>query len=330
MSDNPNPDYPGPFQPRWLAPRYWSLWLGFGLLWLLTFLPGGIRRWLGARFGNLMYARNAKRRAIVDTNLEWCFPEFDKTKRDAMAQEYFRVLAQTLLDYGVLWWAPRRRLERQLKVEGLEHLQSALDEGRRAILFTGHCVSLDFGAEAMSLYVPVVGPMKQARNELMDWFLAKGRVRFDCEVVTREAGMRGVISAVRKRGRVMYYLPDEDMGASQKVAYAPFFGIKTATLTTLSRLARMCDADVFPLMTYYNPDDGSYRIVIDPPLQDYPVKEGEEDAARVNAELERMIRRVPEQYMWSMRIFQSRPDGSPPPYKMKGKPGSGPRPRPEE
>jgi len=50
----------------------------------------------------------------------------------------------------------------------------------------------------------------------------------------------------------------------------------------------------------------------------------------MNLELEKLIRLAPDQYMWSLRLFQTRPDGSPPPYAMKGKPGSGPRPRPAD
>ncbi len=69
-----------------------------------------------------------------------------------------------------------------------------------------------------------------------------------------------------------------------------------------------------------------YVVRITPPL----AADGDSgQAAALNAAFEGLIRLAPEQMLWSLRLFQTRPDGSPPPYTMKGKPGSGPRSRPE-
>lgn len=319
-------DYPGAFERRWLGPRFWPVWLAMGVLRLLAWLPGPVRRALGRGLGKLACRHQAKRRAIVRTNLEWCFPEADGRQLDAMIRDYFRTLGQTLLDYGILWWGRPAQLRRMLSLEGAEHLQRVLEAGDRAILLTSHNVALDFGAAALTRHYPSVGLIKQARNPLIDWLMARGRTRFKGILYTREKGMRPVIRAIRA-GHAFYYLPDEDLGPENSV-FVPFFGISTATITALSRLSRMTGAKVLPFATTYDPQSGDYRARIFPPLEQFPGEDEEADAARMNRELEKLIRLAPTQYMWSMRIFQSRPDGSPPPYRMKGKPGSGPRPRP--
>jgi lauroyl/myristoyl acyltransferase len=106
--------------------------------------------------------------------------------------------------------------------------------------------------------------------------------------------------------------------------------VKTATITALPRLCRMSGARVLPFTTIYDPESGCYTARIFPPLEAFPGEDEVEDAARMNRELEKLIRLAPSQYMWSMRIFQTRPGGALPPYRMKGKPGSGHRPRPKE
>lgn len=320
--------YPAPFNPGWLAPRYWGTWLGLGVLGLLALLPAGLRRRLGALIGGLAYRRHHKRRAIVATNLAWCFPELDENSRAALARDYFCLMVQSFLDYGVLWWGSRRRLDRMLTLDGAEHMQAVRETGRPVILLTSHNIGLDFGAAALTRHFPSVGLVKTARNPLFDWYMARGRTRFQGILFRREEGMRPVIKAI-KQGHAFYYLPDEDLGPENSI-FVPFFGVQTATIDALSRLAKISGAVVLPFATVYRPEEGVYVATISPPLQGFPSDDTVADAARMNRELEQLIRQAPAQYMWSMRLFQSRPDGSPPPYAMKGKPGSGHRERPAE
>jgi KDO2-lipid IV(A) lauroyltransferase len=319
--------YPPPFSGRFFVPRLWATWLGVGLLGLLALLPGGVRRQLGGLIGNLAYIRHHKRRAIVTTNLAWCFPELTQLEREGLARDYFRLMAQSFLDYGVLWWGSHRRLERVLRLEGAEHLQAQRDVGRPVILLTSHNIGLDFGAAALTRHFPSVGLVKTARNPLFDWFMARGRTRFLGVLYRREEGMRPVLKAIKK-GHAFYYLPDEDLGPENSI-FVPFFGVQTATIDALSRLAKMSGAAVLPFATIYRPERGDYVARISPPLDNFPGEDMLADTDRMNRELEQLIREAPAQYMWSMRLFQTRPDGSPPPYAMKGKPGSGHRERPE-
>jgi len=328
MTERKNSSYPGPFQWQWVGLRFWPVWFGMGLFRLISLLPGRVRRALGAWLGELTYQRQPKRRAIVHTNLSWCFPVASDAEREQMERDYFRVLSQTFLDYGLLWWGSRRRLDQILTLEGGEHLQKVLENGGKAILLTSHNVALDFGAAALTRFYPSVGLIKPARNPLIDWLMARGRTRFKGVLFLRDKGMRPVVRAI-KHGRAFYYLPDEDLGPEQSV-FVPFFGVQTATLTALSKLSRMTGAAVLPFATVYDPQSGHYHARILPPLENFPTDDESADAACMNRELEKLIALAPSQYMWSMRIFQSRPDGSPPPYKMKGKPGSGHRARPEE
>ncbi len=304
--------YPGPFRRAFLLPRYWPTWVALGLLWLLTQLPGGLRRALGRCLGDLIYARNAKRRRFVHLNLAWCFPARSEAEREALARGYFRTMAQSLLDYGLLWWGSERRLDHTLRLEGAEHLERARAEGRAVILLTSHNVALDFGAAALTRHFPSVGLIKEARNPLLEWMSARGRTRFKGTLYRREEGMRPVVRAVR-HGHAFYYLPDEDLGPERSV-FVPFFGVPTATITALSKLARMTHAAVLPYTTIYHPEQGRYVAHVYPPLPDFPGDDETRDAVRMRQELEKLILLAPEQYMWSLRLFQTRPDGEPNPY----------------
>ncbi len=319
---NPRP----PFEWRLLAPRLWPTWLALVLFWLLAYLPP-LRRLLARGLGALVYANNRKRRAIVETNLEWCFPEKSDDERARIAREYFRYYVQVILDTGLFWWAGERRFRRNIVLQGDEQLARDIEAGERIIVVTCHTLPLDRGGVAFSADYPFQTFVNRSRNPVIDWVSARRRARFDGLVFPRDGGIRPVVRAL-KQGHALYILTDEDLGPEASV-FAPFFGIPRATLTTPGRIARMTGAKVYTSITYYDEASRRYVVKIEPALEGFPSGDELADATRLNGVIEEMIRSTaPEQYMWSLRLFQTLPDGSPPPYTMKGKPGSGPRPRP--
>lgn len=314
-----------PFESHLLAPRWWPTWFALMLLWLLAYQPP-LRRLLASWIGGLIYRRNRKRREIVVTNLEWCFPEKSAAEREMLARDYFRYLAQVVLDTGLFWWAGEGRFRKNIVLEGDEALSADLAEGRRIIVVTCHTLPLERGGVAFSADYPFQTFVNRARNPVIDWLSARRRARFNGLVFPRDGGIRPVVRAL-KAGHALYILTDEDLGPEASV-FAPFFGIPRATLTTPGRIARMTGAVIYTAMTYYDEKQRRYIVKIFPRLEGFPSGDELADAARLNGEIEKMIRIAPAQYMWSLRLFQTLPDGSPPPYTMKGKPGSGPRPRP--
>ena len=319
--------YPPPLPRRLLKPRYWGSWLGVALLWLIGRLPGPLRWWLGEQLGGLMSSRSAKRREIVALNLEWCFPQLSEAERAALQQDFSRWLGRSFLEFGFLWWASRKRFERRIRFEGLECLQQALAAEQRVILFTLHTLAMDIGGVAISSKVPLTTFANAMRNPLLEWFMASRRGRFGCRVHAREEGIRGVIGELKK-GRVLFFPCDEDQGERQaETVFAPLFGVEKATLTSPLRLARLCRAQLMPCTTWFDEATGQYVVRLYPAL---PLSgETQADSALLNHAFEQAINEAPAQYLWSQRLFTSRPDGAPPPYTMKGKSGSGPRPRPE-
>lgn len=291
-----------------LAPRHWIAWLGVCLLWVLTWMPWPVRAAIALPLGELAYRLSRKRRGIADVNLVLCFPHLSQAQRRDMLRRHFRCRMRSALDYGVLWWGSAGRIRRLVRVQGDQHFRKYHEKGHPVILLTAHSLGLDFGAAALTTRFPGVGLVKRARNPVADWLIQRGRTRFNARLVLREKGLRPVVRAVRS-GWFFYYLPDEDMGGRGGSVFAPFFGQPAATLTALGRLARMCDAVVVPSFTYYVPGTGRYEHRMFPALENFPTGDAQRDAQRMNQELEKLIGLAPEQYMWTMRLFKTRPPG---------------------
>ena len=59
---------------------------------------------------------------------------------------------------------------------------------------------------------------------------------------------------------------------------------------------------------------GKYEIEIQPYLEDFPTGDHIQDAIRINKVFEAGIRTAPEQYLWTLKWFNNRPDGESSPY----------------
>src|SRR5690606_42053268 len=87
-------------------------------------------RW-GRALGWLTPRVLGSRAHIVRTNLALCFPQLDEQQRETLLRKHFQLLAQSVVDRGLLWFGTRERIEDTVSIDGLEHLQALRSEERR-------------------------------------------------------------------------------------------------------------------------------------------------------------------------------------------------------
>jgi len=283
-----------------------------GLMWLIHLLPLGAQAAIGNAIGSVLYLLAGSRRRVTLLNLERCFPRMDPAGRERLARAHFRALVRSFIERGILWWAPRRRIERLIRIEGLEHARAL--GGEVAVFLVPHFVALDASATRIACELDMVGIYAQQRNRLLARLLDHGRTRFGNQrTVSRQEGVRAMITAMRREKRSSFYLPDQDPGAKHAV-FVPFFGVMAATLPGLSRIARLTGARVLTMVTLMRPGGQGYVLKIGPPWEDFPTDDLVADTRRMNAWIEQAVLEAPEQYLWSHRRFKTRPPGEPPFY----------------
>jgi len=302
------------FRAYFLHPRFWLLWLGLGLLWLVAQLPYKVLLWLGRGLGALMYRLASARRKIAARNLELCFPQMTAAEREALVKENFASTGITFFEMAIAWWWPAERLRRLGRIEGLEHLRQAEADGQGVILMALHFTTLEMGGGLLGMAQNMYGMYRPHKNPLFDYVQRRGREQRLLGVIGRD-DVRGMLKLLRAGG-VVWYAPDQDYGAQRSV-FVPLFGVPAATVTATSKFARMGRAQVIPFTQQRLPDGQGYRLVIHPPLADFPTDSEEADCLRVNQWIEQAISACPEQYLWAHRRFKTRPEGEPKLYKNK-------------
>ncbi len=278
-------------------------------MWLLHWLPMPALAACGRLFGRLFYLLGRPRRHITLTNLGLCFPQLTAAEKSALARRHFEAFGRSFLDRGLLWWAPDERIVRIVRIEGEDHLAAL--KGQPVILLAPHFVGIEMAWARMCMDHDMSGMYARQKNPLFDRMLFAGRARFGNPLMlSRQEGIRKTIKAM-KAGMPFFYQPDLDYGRHDAI-FVPFFGVPAATVTGLSRLARITGAAVVPLISRMT--DNGYVVEIGAPWPDYPGSDVEADTRRMNAFIEAEILKMPEQYYWLHRRFKTRPPGEKRPY----------------
>lgn len=298
-----------------MRPRDLLTWSGYGLLRLLSLPPWPLRLRLGRGLGRLLYHLMPRPRHVARVNLRLVHPDLDAAAVEARVRRHFVELGIGLFELGLAWWGRRATLERLFTVEGWEHVAAARAGGRGVILLTPHCTTLELGGCFLARRLPIVVTYKPDKDPLADRLIRHNRMR---HVTTPEHGLlpaddvRGMLRVLR-RGGVIWYAPDINYKGRERV-FADFFGVPAATAPHPARIAAHGQARMLPYVVVHQAD-GGYRLVIDPPLADFPSGDAEADTRRMNQALEALVARCPDSYLWIMRRFLTRPDPAADPYR---------------
>lgn len=277
--------------------------LVFVFMWLVHFLPLALQARIGSLIGRLAFWLIPERRKVTRINLGKCFPQKTPAEKEQLARAHFRAFCRAFIEQGILWWSPRARIERLVRVEGWENL-----EGKgKIIVFAPHFVGFEATLARLGLEFPVAMMYSRQKNPLFEARLLAGRTRFGSVMFPRQAGIKTGIKVIES-GTLYYYLPDLDFGPKRSV-FVPFFGVPAATVTGLAYIARTTGAAVVPCVTRMLPGGGGYVARLYPAWRDFPSGDDHADARRMMAFVEERVLEMPEQYFWLHKRFKTRPPG---------------------
>ena len=298
---------------RFWQPRHWPMWLGVGILRLIVCLPQPARMACGRFLGRILQQFAGKRSAIAKRNLQICFPEQDDDALDALTQKHFESIGMSVIELGIAWWCSDQHIENLATLNGVEHLQAALDEGNGVLLVSGHFATTEITGRPLRPLVPPMAAMyRPSSNPLTDQIMRRCRGRAIAELISKTS-IRQLLK-VLKNNRIVWYAADQAYNRKGTVL-VPFFGEPATTNTSISQISKITKARVVPFLPLRKNNGSSYEINILPALENFPSGDDEADAIRINEILEQHIRKAPEQYYWVHRRFKGRPEGYADPYE---------------
>lgn len=278
-----------------------------GLGYCLGKLPYRVQMIIGCRLGDLARLLIGKRRRVALINIQLCFPEYTKEEQRAMLRRHFRSVGMGAMETAICWWGRDAVVRRLSSIEGLDNLRTAADRGKGIILLSAHFTSLELGIRMGQSYlrelgIETTGMYKPPHDPVVNHVM---RTRRDTQIGGQSIPNQDVKGFLRalKRGHAVWYAGDQKASARHG-ELIDFFGQPAMTHVAISRLAKMTGATILPFFTLRREDGHGYRLIVQPPLEDFPSGDDIADARRINGLVEDVVRQAPEQYFWLHQRFR--------------------------
>lgn len=294
------------FTLRLCHPLYWPAWLGLAILWLIVHLPDRLQLWIGSGLGRLLYAFPGKLKNITQTNIQLCFPQLTRSEQLQLAKKNFISLGIGLIEAGRAWWLPDHQLQQHYQIHGMEYADQAFAEGKGIILLGPHFTCLEIIGRLLSMKYSFGVMYRPHKKPLISFIHERFRKKYYQHAIPSH-NVRALIRALQQNIAI-WYAYDIDGGKKRSV-FAPFFGIPTASLTSVTRLVNLSGAAIIPISFYRRDDSFHYDIVLYPAIENFPTGDLQRDATQLNHALEIAILTKPEQYVWQYKRFKTRPQG---------------------
>lgn len=271
----------------------------------ISLLPTRARNAIGDLVGLIWFDVLRIRRQVALDNVAIAFPDKSPEERLRIARLSLCHMGRTLLDFAVFPFLRRETIDRHYRIEGREHVDKALAEGKGVFLLTLHLGNGDFAVAILSLLGwPMNLISKEFKSRWLNDLWFGMRQRHGTKFIAPEKSSFEILRCLR-RNEVVVFVLDQFMGPPVGVR-TRFFGKETGTAAGLALLASRTGTPVVPCYTFRQPD-GYQVAVFEEPIQldDGPsAKDITVMTQRYTDKLEAIVRRHPEQWMWIHRRWK--------------------------
>lgn len=277
---------------------------------IVSAFPLMLRRQLGNAVGNMCWPLiPGKRRRLAIENVQ--------RSLSVSSEQAAWIARQSAVRFGRIFMEvlalPRliaSDIRQYAPIEGLEHLQSALLQGRGVVLVTAHSGNWEvMGASLAQHGIPLVSVAQKQTNPAMDRFLNEYRTLSGMRI-TYKSGVRDMIRLLGE-GQVIGLLADQD--ADNDGVFVEFFGRLASTAQGAAYLARLKEAPIVPAFITEQPD-GTHWILVHPAFWVERTSDREQDilvtTQKLTGIIERHIRQYPQEWFWLHNRWKNQPQSN--------------------
>ncbi len=260
-------------------------------------LPDPVAKRLPRRLGRTMSRlASEQQRTQVRRNLQRVVPDASPSELRELVRDAYVSYARYWLDSFRLHTMEAEEVVAAATTEGLAHIDAFRDSGEGGILATGHLGSWDVGAFFTSQRdwgMVVVAELVEPRRLFERFVELRQNAGIDVIPLVRGGDMLDQLERrIAERGQVATLLADRDL--TKKGPIVEFFGEPCRLPPGTAALARRTGRPVCAGAFFTQGEDGFFGAVHEPFRVDHlDVYDGTQVVAH---ELERLIRRAPEQW----------------------------------
>jgi len=280
------------------------------LIFFLNLFPRKFSLFFGASLGRLAYLILPEARKVTFKNLKMAFPQLKTNSYKKISLKVFGSLGKNSVDAIRLPKMGWEKIQKLVKVEGMEHLEKAYSLGKGVIGVTGHISNFELLAAYVSLRgykLSAIG--RELYDPRLNELLIKNRQKVGVQNIYSTASAKEVIRVLNS-GRMIGVLMDQDTSRVRGI-FVKFFGRLARTPVGPAILALRFNSPIVP-MAIVQTRKGDYKIIIQEEIKPLSEKTREENihylTQRSTDFLEGIIREYPDQWVWMHKRWLRSPD----------------------
>ena len=255
-------------------------------------LASNIGAFIGEKIGPL--SRSKKN---IISNIKKVFPKLEQKKIDLIIKKMWNNYGRILADYMFIKKFRTLKFKPYLQVEGMEIFEEIKKKNEQVVFISGHFNNFELMAMEIEKSGINVGAIYRPLNNIfLNKIMERIRKNHICKNQIKKgiSGMREMIR-LYKNGFSIALMIDQRVSEGIKLN---FFGYPALTTTIPAQLVRKFGCRVVPV--YIERFDNLYfKMSINRPLKFEKNQSIEDISSILNKELEKMILKNPEQWIWS-------------------------------
>jgi Kdo2-lipid IVA lauroyltransferase/acyltransferase len=216
-----------------------------------------------------------------------------ETEYRALLHETIRETGKASVEVAKVWFGRDREINRLVvECEGWSDVEAARKLGKGIIFITPHLGCFEIAGQYIAQRMPLTVLYQPPRQKWVKSLIIAGRSREQLRLApTNRRGVQSLLKTLHS-GEAIALLPDQ-APKSRAGVWADFFGRPAYTMSLVRKLQQSTDASLISIFSKRLPCGTGFRLEFE------PVASENFDESTLNRLVEKLVRRCPEQYMWS-------------------------------
>lgn len=252
------------------------------------------------------------------TGTTLAFPEMSVDDRLRLVRGTFSSLGRVLGEVSQFSKYSKEQMAALVDFEFDGYVRALYDriksEKRGVLITTGHLGNWELLVQTFAVrHEPMSYLARPIDNHLIEDLTVAIRTKFGNTPLNKTNSARTAIRLLRE-GEIVGVLADVNAHPKEGV-FVPFFSVPACTTAGPATLAIRTNSLLFPIFCVFDHDTKKYKIVHGEVIE--PSSTGDREAdiiattAAYTAEIEKIIRQYPDQWLWIHKRWKTRPPGEP-------------------
>lgn len=241
------------------------------------------------------------RKKVIEVNLRACFPEKSDNEIQAIRHDFYRHLADLIVESVKLLHIPDKELDKRIEVRGAELVDECAARGIPVMLYLGHYGNWEWVQDISRFYVSDIESYyvyKPLRDHVSNHLFAALRHRFDAEGIEQEGVVRTLLRfRAEKKNFIVGFIADQRPNSANSPGLTTFLGRPTDYFIAAEPLGKRLNARHLYL-DVEKTGRGRYRLTFKP-IEPTDTETENPITKEYFKMLEATIRRQPPYWLWS-------------------------------